>query len=123
MWAIIQNGDRKKDRSTNGAGTSPDAPSRKLVAVCRTEKSADRWLGRLKQWAAEGAGPDGRAAPIPTYEVASVEGLADLDPTQFVGRDYFDGRGFARSLRKMTRAVRASHAALRRELRRRGSAD
>ena len=123
MWAIIQNGYRTSGGSVQGVGTSPGAPSRKLVAVCRSEKSACRWLGRLEQWAVEGAGPGGRAAPIPTYQVASVEGLADLDPSQFVGRDYFDGRGFARSLRKMTRDVRASHAALRRELRRRGSAD
>ena len=118
MWVIIQSGYRNNDGTTCGA--SPADPDRKLVAVCRTETALDRWLGRLERWAAEVAGPDGRAAPTPTYERASVNGLADLDPRRFVGREYFDDRGLARSLRRMTKDVRLSHAALRRELRRRG---
>jgi hypothetical protein len=120
MWAIIQNGYRTKDGATYGSGTPPLDTPRRLVAVCRTETGVNRWLGRLEQWAAEGAEPDNRAATLPSYEVASVAGLADLDPSQFVGRTYFDTRGRARSLRRMVRDVRTSHAALRRELRRRG---
>ncbi len=119
MWAIIQNGYRTNDGSTQSYGSSAADPTRKLVAVCRTETAVDRWLGRLRQWAAEGAGPDESASLIPTYEVASVDGLSDLDVGRFVGQDYLGSRGFARSLRKMTRDVRASHAALRRQLRRR----
>src|SRR5262249_21067116 len=99
---------------------SPAAPIRKLVAVCWTEMAVDRWLGRLRQWAAERAAPDNPASLIPTYEVASVDGLADLDVSRFVGQEYLGARAFEQSLRKMTPDARLSQAAVRRELRRRG---
>lgn len=122
MWVIVQNGYRATDGSTTGYGKTHSDPTRKLMAVCRTEAGVGGWLRRLKKWAHEGVETSGRAALIPTYEVVSVDNLADLGPAKCVGREFYGDHGRAESLRKMLLNVRESHAALRQEYRRRKEA-
>jgi hypothetical protein len=121
MWVIVQDGNRTSGGSTYSFDTSAVDATRKMVAVCRTEAAAGRWLGRLEQWATEGAPADGHATTVPTYLVLNVDGLADLDPGQYVGPEYYSAHGRKESLRRMVRIVRQSHAALKVERRRRGS--
>jgi hypothetical protein len=119
MWVIIQTGYRTNDGSAYGYGTSHVGPTRKLTAVCRTEAGARKWVRRLERWASDGAGPAGHAAMTPTYEAMQVDGLADLEPAACVGPEYYAAHGREASLRAIILSVRESHAALRRESRRR----
>ena len=116
MWVIMQTGYRAADGSAYGFGTSHVGPSRKLMAMCRTQAAAAKWLHRLEQWATEPIGPSD-AAMIPTYETLEVDGLAALEPASFVGPASYAEHGHEASLRRILLSVRESHTALRRESR------
>ena len=121
LWVIAQTGYRARDGSAYGYGTSSIGPTRKLMAVCRSEAGVDKWLGRLNRWAAE----DGDLSKlIPTYETMHVTGvmaLAGPEPALCVGPEYYGTHGPEASLRAIVLSVRESHTALRREVQRRRS--
>jgi hypothetical protein len=118
----MQTGYRARNGSAHGYGTSHDGPSRKLMAVCRTEAGANEWLHRLELWASEAAARTSRNAMIPIYEVIGIAGgagPAGLEPALFVGPAFYNDHGPETSLRAIVLGVRESHTALRREVRRR----
>ena len=117
----MQTGYRVRDGSAYGYGTSSAGPTRKIVAVCRSEGGAKKWLRRLAKWAAERAELSGRAALIPTYAMTtatSVAGVAGVEPALCVG-PYYHEHGAEASLRAIVLGIRESHTALRWEARRR----
>jgi hypothetical protein len=122
MWVIMQTGYRTTDGSVYGYGTSHVGPTRKLMAVCRTEVVARKWLRRLNRWAADGVGQSYHATRIPTYEALMIAGLAGLQPASCVGPAYYGEHGREASLRAIVLGVRESHAALQWEARRRQQA-
>ena len=123
-WVILQTGYRARDGSVYGYGTLHAGPTRKLVAVCRSEAGANRWLRRLGRWAGERAEHFDDSKLIPTYETikaAELAGLAGPEPALCVGTEYYGHHGPKASLRAIILGVRESHTVLRQELRRRRS--
>jgi hypothetical protein len=121
-WVIMQTGYRSRDGSAYGYGTSSAGPTRRLMAVCRSETGAKKWLRRLRRWAEEDAGRPDQSRLIPTYETlkaSGIDGLAGPEPAQFVGPAYYGEHGRAASLRLIILGVRESHTALRQAARRR----
>jgi hypothetical protein len=121
----MQTGYRLRDGSSYGYGTSSAGPTRKIVAVCRSNDGASRWLTRLAKWAAEGAELSGRAGLIPIYELTTATGAADvagIEPALCVGPSYYQDHGAVASLQAIVLGIRESHSALRWEARRRTAA-